>query len=188
MYLNALSPNRQREFIAGRSIARVAAEPFGIDGDSLEILKDSVGAPVWPARLVGSISHKFTVAGALVGLSNSYQSLGFDIEQIESLNENVWSSFASPDEIVIAKEVNLEEGVYANMIFSVKEALYKCLYPLCKGNLPDLSRVQVKLKVVNNHYSSFLVLRGIPYTVGAVSGEKMLLSWAVAEKASISFK
>ncbi|MFP1130226.1 hypothetical protein [Asticcacaulis sp. W401b] len=72
---NAKSLRRQREFNAGRNIAR---DLLG-DGDVVGI-NPQTGAPVWPLGVVGSISHSRELVAVALAPSSAIAGIGIDIE------------------------------------------------------------------------------------------------------------
>ena len=64
--LSALWGDRRKAtFAAGRHALRLALKDAGVDVDGA-ILRDDRGAPVLPKGVCGSVTHKDTVAAALV--------------------------------------------------------------------------------------------------------------------------
>jgi len=143
-------PSRQREFSAGRRLANTLLRRVGISGHT--ITRHATGAPNWPIGISGSISHKNDVVCALVSTSNLVESIGIDIEHVESLEKAIWSTFASDLEITHGVGLGIQPGVYANMLFSIKESLFKCLHPLLGSNTPSLSEHEIFLNAHNNQY------------------------------------
>ena len=180
-YFNDYSPPRQIEFRAGRSIAKEAAKFLGIN--ELSISKDSGGCPVWPAPIVGSISHKGNFCGALLGYRKNYSSIGLDIERAECLQEDVWKTFAFPHEIEQANPSNIEESEFANLIFSAKEAFFKCLYPLYFPDNPSLAEIIVITKLIDPEFlKTKITFDNKEFHGGIVFGSKILISWATAKE------
>ena len=132
---------RIREFKAGRSLAKEAAKNFGVNISSLPT--SFYGYPIWPEKIVGSISHKVGFCGVLMASSEVFTSIGFDIELVESLDKAVWKVFSLDEEIEQAKDCNMERSFFANSIFSAKEAYFKCLSPIYLTDTPPLDRKSV---------------------------------------------
>ena len=59
------APNRQKEFVAGRQLARALSEQLGLPPSPLRRAGDR--APVWPADRTGSLSHCDTLCAAAIG-------------------------------------------------------------------------------------------------------------------------
>jgi 4'-phosphopantetheinyl transferase EntD len=84
------------------------------------------GAPVWPADVVGSLAHDARVAVAAVAMSRDIGALGIDVEPAECLPSELLDLVATPQE-------RLEIGddlLQGRLLFAVKEAVYKAVYPL----------------------------------------------------------
>lgn len=122
---------RQAEYLAGRVCAREAlAHSAGLDaipGSS------DTGAPSWPAGQVGSITHSQTIAAAITGPASHYQSLGLDLEHrvpdqdVDSLSQLI----LTPGERErFRRELAANAGLWLTRVFSLKESLYKALFPL----------------------------------------------------------
>jgi enterobactin synthetase component D len=121
---------RQCEYLAGRLCAREALQQLTGDRSVPEVGED--GAPQWPTGVVGSITHGGGRALALVGLAKHYAGLGLDIEK--------WLPTARAErlhgEILTAPErqraANLDLAWLTTVTFSLKESLFKALYPLVR--------------------------------------------------------
>lgn len=172
---------RIKEFKAGRSIAKEAANFLGIE--LFSISRDDNGCPLWPTPIVGSISHKAGFCGALLGMKDDCSSIGLDIEFVERLQENVWETFALPLELEQATACNIEASLFANILFSVKEAFFKCLYPLYYPSHPTLSDIIVIAKPIHKSYLETKVsFNNKEYAGGVVFDSKVLISWVLAKK------
>ena len=98
-------------------------------------------APQWPEGLVGSITHTEGFASAAVARADEWWSLGIDSERIEGTE----IPSAALDLALRAEEWHLDRGSLSEaqslwLIFSAKESIYKCLYPLV-GRAFDYSAV-----------------------------------------------
>jgi enterobactin synthetase component D len=122
---------RQAEYLAGRLCAREALRR--VTGQASVPASGADRAPQWPAGACGSISHSNGWAGAVVGLSRQWQSLGLDIEQLipPARAQRLAAEILTPGEL--ARLHGLSESEQARRItltFSLKESLFKALYPL----------------------------------------------------------
>ncbi|MFK3974635.1 4'-phosphopantetheinyl transferase [Pseudomonas sp. NPDC087358] len=122
---------RQTEFLAGRLCAREAMRQ--LDGRLHVPLIGDDRAPVWPQDLCGSITHSTGWAAAIVASKQHWRGLGMDVEQLlsseraarlaaEILTDNEMQRMAAGPEHQAALLVTLT--------FSLKESLFKALYPL----------------------------------------------------------
>ncbi len=123
---------RRREFAAGRELARCALTRFSQQNSIIPAGADR--APIWPPGIVGSISHSDTVcAVAVAQVSSGIDSIGLDIEQAKPLASDLWETVMSPAERSRLPTVpDLKPGLLEMVVFSAKEASYKCQYQLSK--------------------------------------------------------
>ena len=134
-------PKRQREFAMGRLCARTLLSQLGFPETTL--LRGPDRAPVWPRGAVGSISHCRTLAGVAVALKSRYASVGLDVEDREPIKVEMWRLIASRDERQWVEHGSREDaGVRAKLLFSAKESVYKCHFPL-SGSFLEFCDVQV---------------------------------------------
>ncbi len=126
--LAAAVPRRRAEFVAGRLCARAALDALG--ATSTEVRRAADRSPEWPEGFVGSISHSSGLAFAAASRASDAQSLGLDVERIvePDLAQKLARVVATPGE---RDRFDLA-GPYFSVVFSAKEAVYKCLYPLVR--------------------------------------------------------
>jgi enterobactin synthetase component D / holo-[acyl-carrier protein] synthase len=128
-HLGRAVPSRIQEFAAGRLCARRAMAQFGIAGFALLTADDR--QPIWPPSVVGSITHTAGFCAAAVAERSKVRALGVDTERMGRVNAEIWPSICTPAEMAwIASLASPERAAAANLIFSAKEAFYKCQYPL----------------------------------------------------------
>jgi len=128
--LVSAAERRQLEFLAGRQCARAALERLGIGWQPLGV--GTEGAPTWPAGVVGSITHTRGFAAAAVAHARDLSGIGLDAETIMSplRADTVHRRLALTRETESAMTATgLEHPVALTLVFSAKEALYKCLFP-----------------------------------------------------------
>lgn len=136
-------PTRQREFAAGRLMAREALRAFGAPDAPLIAAQDR--RPLWPRGFVGSISHAGGACVVTVGRSDLAASVGIDLEVDGTVERGVARLVCRPAEL--ARMESLDEQAFlrsAKVVFSTKEAVYKCLHPLT-GIYLDFHAVEVEL-------------------------------------------
>jgi enterobactin synthetase component D len=122
---------RQAEFLAGRLCARAALQRL----DHLDCVP-AIGedrAPVWPRHISGSITHSTGHAAAIVGHKAQWRGLGMDLENVLTLEraERLAGEILTADEL--QRMANLPRDQIALLVtltFSVKESLFKALYPI----------------------------------------------------------
>jgi enterobactin synthetase component D len=176
------SPKRLTEFIAGRRCAAEALRrlgwndppPVGIAGDR---------SPVWPAGVVGSITHTESFAWAAVADAARLRGIGVDSEAVVTQEE------AIRVRRLIVSEAEWERlpggasgaqpGPAALVTFalSAKESVYKCLHPLC-GRFLDFGDVEiVELDVEAGRFAVRLLRPALPaLPEGAVLSGRLALS------------
>jgi 4'-phosphopantetheinyl transferase EntD len=109
---------------AARIVARSLLGRFG--RAPYPIAKSTAGMPVWPEGIVGSLAHDAKVAVAAMAARHEFQSVGIDIEPAEPLASDLL------DIVATAKERDrIEDDPFrGRLLFSIKEAVYKAVYPL----------------------------------------------------------
>jgi 4'-phosphopantetheinyl transferase EntD len=125
---------RRREFITGRACARLALRRLGIA--ATPIPNGVHGEPLWPAGVVGSITHCRGYRACAVANADRVASLGVDVEPNVSLPHGVLEHVAFGRE----REVATQSAALARdrrvcvdrLLFSAKEAAYKAWFPLAE--------------------------------------------------------
>jgi 4'-phosphopantetheinyl transferase EntD len=133
-------PKRVQEFAAGRLCARRALAEFGIVDFAIKVADDR--RPVWPDSFVGSITHTAGFAAAVVAERRSLAAQGLDSEVVGDVDAKLWPSICMPTETAwIASLPASEQAAAVTLIFSAKEAFYKCQYALVgeRLNFHDVS-------------------------------------------------
>jgi 4'-phosphopantetheinyl transferase EntD len=136
---------RRREVAAGRSCARRALTLLGAAPVALPAGPDRV--PRWPDGVVGTITHTRDFCAAAVAWQRDLRGLGLDAERaIASSREEVMRLVATPAEARwLAHLDGGQRPLGSALIFSAKEALYKCQYPLTRQML-DFADVELALE------------------------------------------
>ena len=125
------APNRQKEFAAGRELARALSDQLGLPPAPLRRAEDR--APLWPADRTGSLSHCNTLCVAAVGKRNAVQSVGVDVETIGRVEEKLWPTlFTEKEADYLSSLAQDTVALETTLFFSAKEAFYKCQYPLTR--------------------------------------------------------
>lgn len=121
-------PHRAEEFAAGRLCARRALAEFGITHFALKAGADR--APQWPESIVGSITHTGGFCAAAVAERRRFAALGLDVEVVGDLERALWPRICVAAELEWLASLTVpEQAPAAALIFSAKEAFYKCRYP-----------------------------------------------------------
>jgi len=130
-HLGRSVPQRAGEFAAGRLCARRALAQIGIVDFAIEAAADR--RPLWPPSVVGSITHTDDFCAAVVAERSLLAAIGIDSEHAARVKLELWKSICVPEEIAWLHSLAESERVAgASLIFSAKEAFYKCQYPLTR--------------------------------------------------------
>lgn len=125
---------RTQEFAAGRLCARKLLAEFGIHEFPLQV--GDARQPLWPDALVGSITHTAGFCAAVVAEKSRFAAIGLDSEVAASVKPELWPSICTPEEILRLHSLPEASRLgAATLIFSAKEAFYKCQYPLTRERL-----------------------------------------------------
>ncbi len=119
---------RQAEYLAGRVCARAALQR--LDGRDYVPATGDDRAPIWPAGISGSITHGKGWAAAVVARSSDCAGLGLDQE---SLLDDERAERLAKEILTEAELLRLDPaqvGLTVTLTFSLKESLFKALYPL----------------------------------------------------------
>lgn len=125
--LGGAAPARVREFAAGRLCARGALARLGAGDGPITARADRRAR--WPRALTGSITHTDGFAAAAVGERTRFRAIGIDAQKLDRLSRDLWGHVLSPPELhrVEGLAPSLRADV-ATLLFSAKEAFYKCQY------------------------------------------------------------
>jgi 4'-phosphopantetheinyl transferase EntD len=121
-------PKRVGEFAAGRLCARRALSELHVVGIAISAAPDR--QPIWPAGVVGSITHTEGLYAAVVAERKLLRGIGIDTEPACSVDSALWPRILIRAELDwLASLERHERAAAATLIFSAKEAAYKCQYP-----------------------------------------------------------
>jgi enterobactin synthetase component D / holo-[acyl-carrier protein] synthase len=154
---------RKREFAKGRECARSALANLGhrdvllLSGESRE--------PLWPAQVVGSITHTHGLCAAAVARSARYRGIGIDAEPAEPLGPDIVRRICGGDDRSSwARVTSLELPVVPRLVFCVKEAVYKCLFPITRM---FLGFEDVTVELDEGTFCASLRIDAPPFSTGA---------------------
>jgi 4'-phosphopantetheinyl transferase EntD len=101
-------------------------------------------APVWPRGVVGSITHTGDFAAAAVAWAADIAALGIDSEQIiDPAAAHDIADVCMVDEATLFRAVDGRSFCeFCTFVFSAKEAVFKCLFPLTRKFL-EFSDVRI---------------------------------------------
>lgn len=137
-------PSRRRELQAGRACARKALRK--VNGPHAALPADNDRVPECPEGFCVSITHTGEYVAAAAGKMEFLRSLGIDAESLSRVDRDLLPRVADPSEknwLASMPDRFFPRGLA--LIFSGKEAAYKCVFPLHRERLDFLdARLQVK--------------------------------------------
>jgi 4'-phosphopantetheinyl transferase EntD len=144
----AFAPVRLAEFRPGRDCARRALLRLGVNAVAIPV--GPRREPLWPAGIVGSLSHAGPVAAAAVARREAFAAIGLDIETDAPLDPALIGIICRPEEIHGLPAAGA--GARAKLLFSAKESVYKALWPLVQRFI-DFQEVEVRLDARGDSFS-----------------------------------
>lgn len=145
LVLDALYP-REREFLAGavaqrqaefgtaRVCARNALAQLGEPAIDLTPYPDR--SPRWPIGVAGSISHVAECCAVAVTNDPSVLACGIDVERTASLSHELEALVCTARERAwLSGQTGVDRGVLGKVLFSAKEAVFKCQFPVNRAML-----------------------------------------------------
>jgi 4'-phosphopantetheinyl transferase EntD len=122
-------PKRIHEFAAGRACARTALSKLGYPAAPLLMCANRT--PIWPTGATGSITHTEDYCAAVVASTHQLRALGLDAEPAGRVKPELWHRICTPEELAILQGQDAAGAMAAaTVLFSAKEAFYKCQYML----------------------------------------------------------
>ena len=121
---------RRLEFATARWCARRAMAELG--RPPTPVLRGERGEPLWPAGLVGSLTHCAGYRGAVLARREAFATIGIDAEPDEPLPEGVFETITRPEERPRIDELlrTHPSVCWDRLLFSAKESVYKAWFPL----------------------------------------------------------
>jgi 4'-phosphopantetheinyl transferase EntD len=133
-YVQASAPIRAQEFAAGRLCARRLLHEFGIDNFPIRVGDNR--QPLWPDNFVGSITHTAGFCAAVAASKYRLRAIGIDAEINGSVKPELQRRICTPAEIAwLLSLPAADRAGAATLIFSAKEAFYKCQYTVTQERL-----------------------------------------------------
>jgi len=152
--ISRAAKKRKIEFTAGRLCSRKALKQLGIK--QFPILIGNAREPLWPAQITGSISHCDDYCGAALAHQKDFRSIGLDIESITPLESEVLNAICTPAEQEWSNcTPPPPDSNWPKIIFSMKECVYKCLFPLIQTFI-DFHQVSIKIDPTTMRFSAHL--------------------------------
>ncbi len=138
---------RKAQFLAGRVAARESLRTIG-STDTI-IPSGLKREPIWPKKLLGSISHAsgFSVASVMRHEALSTYGTGLDVQEIltsKEIKSIKKATLTTRDQIFFEKKVKgLSDNQLLTLIFSAKESFFKAVYKNI-GQYFDFDVISVK--------------------------------------------
>ncbi|MEY9890426.1 4'-phosphopantetheinyl transferase EntD [Catenulispora sp. MAP12-49] len=128
---------RRLEYTTTRHLARIALARLGLP--PVAIGTGGNREPLWPAGIVGSMTHcrgyrAVAVARSGAGPAGLVTGLGIDAEPHGPLPEGVFDTIARPDERPALEALAAERPRvrWDRLVFSAKESVYKAWFPVAR--------------------------------------------------------
>lgn len=125
---NSAREKRRLEYAHGRRCAESLLKRLG---NTNQVWTNDDRSPAWPLGYTGSISHSRNWTWAAVAQRSQLSGVGVDTETIvdKSTREEILFEVATPAELEACQNSTLSPDQLFSLIFSAKEAFYKCCYP-----------------------------------------------------------
>ena len=122
--------SRRREFITARRCARQALGLLGLPPAAIR--PGPKREPLWPAGVVGSLTHCAGYRAAAVARAAQVSSIGIDAEPHGPLPEGVLEAVVAPGDTETLRQVTEGDPAthWDRLLFSAKESVYKAWFPL----------------------------------------------------------
>jgi 4'-phosphopantetheinyl transferase EntD len=109
--------------------------------------------PVWPERIIGSITHCDKYCAAVVASRITAASIGIDAEPNAPLPEGVLDLIALAAEKEWIKKAPAGSISWDRLVFSIKESIYKAWFPLTSSWL-DFSNALVEIEPLTRTFKA----------------------------------
>jgi 4'-phosphopantetheinyl transferase EntD len=125
-------PKRRGEFATARGCARAALAELGFPASAIQ--SGERGEPLWPAGAVGSITHCEGYRACAVARGEQALAIGIDAEPNAPLRDGLIADIARPEELPDLRRLRADrpDVCWPRLLFSAKESVYKCWYPLAR--------------------------------------------------------
>ncbi len=177
-HVQAAVAKRRAEFATARVLARRALAALGAPPVALVPAPDR--APVWPPGYVGSISHCADHCAVAVARSRDVSSLGLDVEDLRELDPSMRDLVLTPAERRwLRAQPDALQPMLPIVIFSAKEAYYKCQYPITHGFL-DFQDVELTIAWAAGTFEARVEREGWPAVVARLAGRFLIADGRVS--------
>lgn len=166
---------RQLEFASVRRCARSALAALGVP--PTDILPGTLGAPLWPKGVVGSMTHCAGYRAAVVASCSQVRAVGIDAEVNEPLPDDIIDVVASPQEqLQLGRRLGTRLA-WDRLLFSAKEAVYKAWFPLT-GQFLEFDDVHIRFTLLGYFNATLSV--SVPADQAALS-DVLVGRWMASE-------
>ena len=166
-------PRRLEDFVAGRACAHRALRVLGYDG--AEVLAGAGRQPLWPAGVVGSITHCEGYVAAAVARASAVRSLGIDAEVLAPAGADVRRVVMAPGEAPLDVGDGIDPVLLA---FSAKEAAFKAWYPLTQWWLEPR---QAQVRVEGDSFTVTVLDGAVPPASGDDTPQVLAGRWTASQ-------
>jgi 4'-phosphopantetheinyl transferase EntD len=169
---------RRREFTTARACARDALERIGHPPGPIPT--GARGEPLWPAGIVGSITHCDGYRACAVARSAELLTVGVDAEPDQPLPDGVLGDIALAEEREWLRDLARQapETHWDRLLFSIKESIYKAWFPLAERWL-GFEDALVEIDRQRGSFSARLLVPGPRVEGGELRGFRG--SWLAAD-------
>jgi 4'-phosphopantetheinyl transferase EntD len=130
--IDSVVEKRRREFVTARACVRTAFERLGLPAHP--IVNGERGEPLWPAGVIGSITHCKGYRACAVARAGAVLSIGIDAEPNAPLPDGVLAQVARQEELSWLEDLSRTRPTvhWDRLLFSAKESVYKAWFPLAR--------------------------------------------------------
>jgi 4'-phosphopantetheinyl transferase EntD len=174
---------RRLEFVTARACARDALSRLGLPAQPIPV--GARGEPLWPAGIVGSITHCTGYRACAVAPASELLTIGVDAEVDDPLPAGLIGDIALPEEQGwVEAAAATDPGVsWDRLLFSIKESIYKAWFPLTRSWL-GFEDASVAIDRARGTFSASLLVPGS--TLGGHKLDGFSGRWIAAERLLLS--
>ena len=155
------SQKRRAEFTMGRIYAHGALSKFGLESEPI-LRNPETREPCWPNSVWGSITHSAGFAAVAVGLKKEIKGVGIDLESFSrSVDLKIRRHVCVDSELEWLESLPTKQANRSlRIIFSAKESIFKCIYPVTKTYL-SFKDAAVSVNETEKNFS-FIIFKSFP--------------------------
>ena len=137
---------RQAEYFCGRLAAHTALIALGTPADAIGSAPNR--APIWPAGVIGSISHNDRLAIAAALADGDLHGLGIDVEPVIAIDmqDSILALVVDRQEQTLLHELEANGGLAFStaltLAFSAKESFYKAVSAVA-GRVLEFNAIKI---------------------------------------------